>query len=101
MAAPDWRSPVLLRDPTAVTRRLAEETVILPIRNTVADLTAIYTLNETGSFVWDRLDGAHSVGDVVTDLIAAFEVEVAEAQRTVLDLIADLRSEGLVREKQN
>jgi Mrp family chromosome partitioning ATPase len=90
---------VLVRDPAAVTRRLAGDTVILPVRHRVTDLSAIYTLNETGSFLWDHVDGHRSVADLIALVAAEYDVAAAEAERDVGALIADLISEGLVEEK--
>jgi hypothetical protein len=92
---------VFVRDPAAVTRVLAGDTVILPVRHNVADLTAIYTLNETGSFVWQQLDGVRSVDDLVGELVAKYDVGIEQARRNVLELMKDLLEEGLVEEKQN
>jgi hypothetical protein len=91
---------VLQRDPDAVSRHLAGDAVILPVRHKVADLTAIYTLNDTGSFIWELIDGVRTLGDLVNELVAHFEVEPDEARQGVLALVEDLEAEGLVRETQ-
>jgi hypothetical protein len=91
-------SRILARDTATVTRRVADETVLFPLRNSVVDLTSIYTLNETGSFVWEQLDGSRSVADLVDQVVARYEVPRAEADEDVSALIADLVAEGLVQE---
>jgi hypothetical protein len=88
---------ILTRHRSAVTRRLAGDTVILPVHHNVADLTAVYTLNETASFVWDQLDGTQTVGQLVDQIIDRYEVSPEDAARGVLALIEDLEAEGLVQ----
>jgi hypothetical protein len=88
---------VFTRDQSAVTRRIAGETVIVPVRNDVADLDSIYTLNETGSFVWDLLDGKHTVAELIEAVVAEFEVARDVAAADVNRLIGSLRDEGLLR----
>ena len=90
-------SGVFVRDQSAVTRRIAGETVIVPVRDDVADLDSIYTLNETGSFVWDLLDGRRTVDQLVDAVVAEFEVAREVAAADVARLIASLRDEGLLR----
>ena len=90
---------VLARDPAAVTRRLGNQTVILPVRQGVPDPVAVYSLNETGSFIWDRCDGVTEVGAIVQALLEAFAVEPSQAWRDAAALIADLRVEGLLLER--
>src|SRR5436190_7957008 len=85
---------VFTRDQSAVTRRIAGETVIVPVRNDVADLDSIYTLNETGTFVWDLLDGRRTVEELVNAVVAEFEVAREVAAADVTRLIASLRDEG-------
>jgi hypothetical protein len=88
---------VFTRDEAAVTRRIAGETVIVPVRDDVADLDSIYTLNETGTFVWDLLDGRRTVDQLIDAVVAEFEVAREVAAADVARLIASLRDEGLLR----
>jgi len=79
-------------DPSIVARNIAGEVILVPIRNNVGDLDSIYTLNETAAFVWERLDGVHTLAEVVAALVAEYEVEPAQAEQDVLALIAQLES---------
>ena len=88
---------VFTRDQSAVTRRIAGETVIVPVRDDVADLDSIYTLNETSTFVWDLVDGRRTVQELVDAVVAEFEVTRDVAAADVHRLIASLCDEGLLR----
>jgi hypothetical protein len=88
---------VFVREGAAVTRRIAGETIIVPVRDDVADLDSIYTLNETGSFVWDLLDRQRTVAELVEAVIGEFEVAPEVAAADVARLIVSLRDEGLLR----
>jgi hypothetical protein len=89
---------VLRRDPAAVTRTFDGETVIVPVRRNVADLVSIYTLNETGTFLWNRCDGQTTIEQLVEALSDTFEVSRTKAWQDVKELLNDLCSEGLVHE---
>ncbi len=55
-----------------------------------------YTLNETAARVWELLAAGSPRQDIVTSLVAEFEVEIDEARTCVRELLAELASEGLV-----
>jgi hypothetical protein len=93
-ASPDG---VFARHDCAVTRRIAGETVIVPVRQDVADLDSIYTLNETGTFLWDLMDGRLTVAALIEALVAEFEVTPEAAAADVAALVATLCDEGLLR----
>lgn len=85
-------------DPAIVARDIAGEMILVPIRQSVGDLDSIYTLNETAAYIWAQLDGQRALADVRDSVIAEFEVEAAEAERDLLELIAQLESVGAVRQ---
>jgi hypothetical protein len=49
----------------SVTRSIMDETVIVPVQGHAGDLDSIYTLNEVGSTVWERIDGETGVGQII------------------------------------
>ena len=50
----------LTRNENFVFRHIVEEMVLVPIRQNVAELDSIYTLNELGAFIWEHLDSPRS-----------------------------------------
>jgi Coenzyme PQQ synthesis protein D (PqqD) len=80
-----------------MTRNIAGETLIVPIRNRVGDLSAIYTLNEIGAKVWQMLDGLTRVNEIVQVITAEYEVVEGEAAKDVIDLLASMETAGLIR----
>ena len=78
-----------------VTRRIANETVIVPMTAEVADLDSVYTLNEVGSFIWERLDGQCTVQAIAELVAAEFDVALEQAVRDVDELLTTLESKGL------
>ena len=80
------------KDPNMVFREIAGEALLVPIRNNIGDLNSIFTLNETASFVWARIDGEHTLQDVVAALVAEYEIDEEQAAQDVLELIAQLET---------
>lgn len=58
-----------------VTRKVGDEMVIVPLVNSVADMTRVLTLNETGSAIMEALNGKNSLKEVTTKLLEQFNVE--------------------------
>lgn len=88
---------VYRQDPSIVSRNIAGEMILVPIRNNVGDLESIYTLNETAARIWELLDGERTLAIVRDAIIVEFEVEVGEAETDMLELIAQLESIGAVQ----
>jgi methyltransferase-like protein len=91
------RRPMRIGEERFVTRRIAGETLLVPVSGAVADLEALYVLNEVGAFVWERLDGRRTVREIAEAVVEEYEIGLDEAERDVAALVAALESAGLVR----
>ncbi len=80
-----------------VTRRIAGETIIVPVRGGVGDLDSIYTLNEVGTKIWGLLDGKTGVDEIVRSIAGEHDVTEEEAARDVAEFLTELEERGLVR----
>ncbi len=54
------------------------------------------SLNETGSFLWQRLDGETTLADIAAALAEAYDVSTDVTRPDVLALARDLLQEGLI-----
>jgi hypothetical protein len=79
-----------------VTRSLAGETVVVPVRGHIGDLDAIYNLNEVGAFIWEQIDGEKSVTRLVEAVRGEFEVAPEQAEEEVWEFIAALEAVGMI-----
>ena len=80
-----------------MTRVIAGETLIIPVRNRVGDLSAIYTLNEVGARVWQMIEGGARVSQMVEALSHEYDVMADQAARDVVELLDSMEAAGLVR----
>jgi len=86
------------RDPNVVSREIAGEQILVPIRKQAADMAAIYVLNATGARIWQLLDGQRSLGDVQDALIQEYDVDPEAAWVDIVELVGRLRDLGMLRE---
>ena len=84
------------KSPSIVSREIAGETILVPIRQNVGDMVSIYTLNETAAYAWALIDGQRPVQVIRDQIVAEFEVGAEEAERDLLELLAQLESFGAV-----
>jgi hypothetical protein len=79
----------------------AEGFVTAEIDNEVAmlniDQGTCYGLNKVGSHVWNLIGDPKRVGEICDDLLRKFEVERSVCEQQVLELLENLRAEGLVQ----
>lgn len=87
-----------VRESTVVSREIAGETVLVPICRSAADLESIFVLNEVASFVWERLDGQHTLQDIELAVVEDYDVAPEQARTDVQGFVAQLLENGLVQE---
>ena len=87
---------LLIRSRSVVSRVVAGETLIVPIRGKVGDLASIYSFNGTGSSIWQLLDEPRGRTELGSMVAREFEVEPEQAQKDVEKFVAELFSAGLV-----
>jgi hypothetical protein len=90
---------VYRRNPDVIFRKIADEFVLVPIRQKAVDLKSIFTLNETGAFIWGFCDGSTSVSQIKDKLIEQFEVEPRQAQDDIRQIVSHLEGLGLLQKK--
>lgn len=79
-----------------ILRTVAGETVVLPSGDEL-DLNMMITLNETGKFLWQRLEVGAEVDELVADLLKEYDVDEATARAGVERFVAKLNENGFLR----
>jgi len=80
------------KDAAIVAREIAGELILVPIRAHADELDSIFTLNETGAWIWEQLDGKKSLADISEGLHSEFEVNIETAQQDLLEIIQNLEA---------
>lgn len=77
--------------PSARAARAGSDLVLLHLER-----GTYYTLNETGAFVWERLDGTATLDEICAAIVERFEVDAGSAWSDLTALVDELTAEGLV-----
>lgn len=80
-----------------VTRRIADETIIVPVVGGVGDLDAIFTLNDVGSHIWRLIETPTTVHAIVEEIGREFDVPSDRAEHDVAEFLDKLAEAGLIR----
>ena len=81
---------VPLRSPSVVTRKTGNEYVLVPVTNNIADMNSVYTLNETGAFLWELIDGENKIEDMVEAVIREYDIDEEAATADVFEFINEM-----------
>ena len=84
---------------SVVTRKTGKEYVLVPVVNNIADMNSVFTLNESGAFIWDLIDGKRSVGDIINALITEYDTDNETAKADMFTFIDEMSKYLIIKEK--
>jgi len=72
------------------TKNVGNELILVPVKNSVANMNELFTLNEVGSFVWKNINAQNTIEDITNAVAQEFEVDYQTAKNDVLEFIEHL-----------
>jgi len=86
-----------VRSDSVVSRVIAGETLIIPVRKGVGDLASIYSLNEVASSIWQAIAGPRSKEEIIQVIDREFSSgNRGQIEKDVEAFLGEMRSAGLV-----
>ena len=85
-----------VRSGSVVSRVIAGETLIVPVRQGVGDLASIFSLNEVATAVWSAISEPRSRAEIITSVQGAYENVPAQVESDIDAFLEELSSAGLV-----
>jgi hypothetical protein len=74
-----------------VARQIEDEFLLVPIASGIGDMEdALYTLNETGRQIWQKLDGKKTVNALVDELVEEYDAPREAISKDVCGILAEL-----------
>ncbi|MBN1483581.1 MAG: PqqD family protein [Chloroflexia bacterium] len=80
------------KSPNLVFRQIADEYVLVPIHQDVADMEAVYTLDGVGAYIWELLDGQRDGYAILELIIEEYNVESEQALNDLVEFLEQLNS---------
>lgn len=88
---------IVARSDDIVSREIEGELIIVPIASGIGDNEdELYTLNETGRSIWERIDGKRSLKNIADDLSIEYAAPLDIITRDVLGLVGELNRRKIV-----
>lgn len=82
-----------------VTRQIAGEFLLIPIIAGVGDLEdAIFTLNETGKIIWEKLNGEKTLREIVKELSFEYNASPKKITKEVVGFLKELLKKKMIEE---
>jgi Coenzyme PQQ synthesis protein D (PqqD) len=67
-----------------VTREVGNELVLVPLAGNVAQMNELFTMNETGKFIWENINNETTMDELAEKMVEVFEVSPEIAKRDVV-----------------
>jgi hypothetical protein len=84
------------RSRNVVSRVVADEAIVVPIRRGAADMDSIFTFNETGTTLWAMIEANRNTAELAAHLQSEYGLSAEEAAVDIEKFLADLSEAGLV-----
>ena len=79
-------------------KTVAGRNIVVPVGAASLDFNAMITLNDTGAFLWKRLESGASEDELVSALLDEYDVDAARASDSVARFIGELEKADLLQE---
>ena len=79
-----------------VSRVIAGDTILVPIRGKLADMQVIYSLGPVAAFLWEHLDGQKNLETLLSEVVGRFDVGRKEAEKDIREFMDELLKAGLI-----
>lgn len=88
----EWQQRIPVQNPDLAWRMVDDECIIIDPQGSQATV-----LNSVGSFIWELVDGKHTVATIIEKVQHEFEVEPARAEADAREFLEDLTKRSLIR----
>ena len=87
------------RNPNVVARKIGEDTILVPTGSSIVSRQCLFTLNDTGSFIWENLAVPRTFSQISSALVEEFDVTRQKADEDLTRFLQELADEGCIEDK--
>ena len=73
-----------------VAREVDKELVLVPLTESVAHMNKLFTMNETGRFIWENISEGITVDELENIVVQEFEIDRETARKDIEAFLARL-----------
>lgn len=83
------------KDPNIVSRMIGDEIILIPIKQKLADVNAMYLLRDDVSVrIWELIDGRRNIREIEDIISNEFEVDPEQAKKDISKFLKQLEKIG-------
>lgn len=87
---------IFIKNKEIVFRKIAGETILVPISGQLADLQRIFSLNPLAEYIWHQLDGKRNLQEIINSIVSNYEVQQGQVVTDIREFISELLKENLI-----
>jgi len=76
-----------------VAREVGNELILVPLTENVAQMSELFTMNETAKFIWENITETTTIKDIETSMTDTFDIDAETARKDIENFL--LRMESL------
>ena len=80
-------------------KEVAGNFVVVPVGENLVDFSAMITINETGSFLWQHLQNDTTIEELVQKLTEEYDIDMATAKEDTEEFIKILNENKIIWKK--
>ena len=86
------------KDPSVVSRKIADEVILVPISQKTSEVAHIYTMNQVAARIWELIDGENNLQDIQKVILTEFDISADQALSDLQEFLQQLQQAGAVKE---
>jgi TusA-related sulfurtransferase len=63
---------------------------LVPVKSSVADMKEMFSLNETGTFIWELIDDSATMETITQQVASQYQIEVQRAEQDLSVFLSKL-----------
>lgn len=71
-------------------KQVGEELVLVPVKDNVAEMNEMFTLNDVGTFIWEKLEPKVTLIALTNSLTEEFEIDQKVAEDDLNEFLGEL-----------
>jgi hypothetical protein len=93
----EYLNRIYNKNPDVVYRIIAGEAILIPISKDTQIAGRLFSLNEVGAFIWERIDGQRNLAEIVNAILDEREVTEETAREDLISLVNELQELGAIK----
>lgn len=72
-------------------RTVGAEKVLVPLKQSIAHMNTMYTLNEVGAYIWDSIHAQSTEEELISAIVDEFDIDRETSRHDVLQFIENMQ----------